>query len=130
VLAPSQGHRSPEAREVDELDDGPVLHPCPLTAVRTDRRLDDRLDGDLEPADQRLDDLQHVHRGETNQQITRARSVEHSRGTSESEGFDTLRFAVPLLRARDPHTPLIREAPVTLGIDAFCIGQSVWMRGR
>ena len=44
----------------------------------------DRLDGDLEPTSDRLDNIEHIHRGETNQDLARARSVEHSSGTSDS----------------------------------------------
>ena len=33
--------------------------------------------------------------------------------TSVSDGFDTFWFAVPVLLAQDPHTPLLRGAPVS-----------------
>jgi hypothetical protein len=113
-LAPPQGDRPPEARQVDELEDGPVLDPRPLNAVRTDRRLGDRLDGDLETAGERLDDLEHVHRREKNQPDSspRTRSDELIRGTSDSTTSDIANFAGPLLRVWDPHTPLICEAPL------------------
>jgi hypothetical protein len=64
-------------------------------------------------ADQRLADLEHIQGGQTDQQLARTRSVEHSRGTSGSDWLDTVRFAGRLLRVRDPYTPLVREAPDT-----------------
>ena len=72
MLAPPQRDRPPETRQIYELDDGPVLHPRPLTAVGAGRSDHDRLDGDLEVADHRLDYVQHVHRRKTYQQLARA----------------------------------------------------------
>ncbi len=67
--------------------------------------------GRLGDANWRLDDLDQVDSGQTDQQLARARSVQHSRGTSNSTTSDIAKFAGPLLRVRDPHTPVIREAP-------------------
>lgn len=66
-----------------------------------------------DPAEHGFAHLEHVHGGQTNQQLARARSVQRSRGTSGSDSLDTVRFAGPLLRARDPYTPLIRKVPIS-----------------
>ena len=84
----------------------------PVAAACTHRRCDPGFDGDLDAPHERLGDFEDAHRGQTNEDFARARSVHHSRGTSDSKTSDIAEFAEPLLRVRDPHIPLIREAPV------------------
>lgn len=89
MLAPPQRHRPPEAREIDELDHGAVLDPRPFPTAPTRRGGDPGLDGDLEAPDQGLDDVEDVHLGQTYQQLDRARSVQHSRGSPDSDWLQT-----------------------------------------
>ena len=74
-----------------------------------DQRRDDQV------TDERFEALKHVNCAQTDKQLARARSVEHSRGPSGWTTSDIAKFAGPLLRVRNPHTPLIREAPGNAG---------------
>lgn len=96
VLAPAQGHWPTEAAQVDQVDHRPVLRPRPLTAARTRRRLD----GDHEATVERLVDLEHVHRGQTDQQLAHARALNTAGAPRASTTSDIAKVAGPLLRVR------------------------------
>jgi hypothetical protein len=50
-----------------------------------------------------IDRSQHGHVAETDKEFAHARRVNNHRGSPASDWLDTVRFAEPLCRARDPH---------------------------
>ncbi len=110
VPAPPQHDGPTEARQIHELDDGPVLDPRPLPTLPC---ADPGLDRDLESAHQRLNDLDDLDGGQTNQHLARSRSVQHSRGPSDSTTSDIAKFAGPPLRARDLTPRSIAKRPIS-----------------
>jgi hypothetical protein len=111
VLAPRQPGGTAERRKVDQHDQRPILDRHRPAAPTARRPLASGLDVDQQRAAHLVDDAEHPHRRQSDQQLAHAPRVNFHRGSPELDGFDTIKFAEPLLRARDGHTPLISEAP-------------------
>jgi hypothetical protein len=79
LLASVQHDLMAEADEIDQLHRRAVLHARALTTLGSRRRAHERLDRELEAADTRLDHIEHVHCGQTDQQPARA----HGDNTAE-----------------------------------------------
>ena len=115
MLVPHQSRRATEARQVHQLHDGPVLHMGEHAASGTTRPTGSDFDVDSKWLAIHIVEAEDVHLGQADQQLAHARRIRLHRGSSILKALETVRLAGPLLRARDPYTPLISEAPELAG---------------
>ena len=111
VLAPHQSSQAAEGGHVDQLHQRPVLDHHRPVASRTDRTIGCGLDVDPQRSTGLVDDPEHPHRRQSDQQLAHPRRVQFHRGSPELDDIDTVKFAEPLLHAGDGQTPLISEVP-------------------
>ena len=105
-LVPHQPGRTPEHRQIDQLDRPLILEPHPTATARTHRPLPTGLDMNPHRAARIILSAEHGHIAETDKQLTDQRRVNNHRGSPESDWLDTVRFPEPLYRARDPYPPI------------------------
>jgi hypothetical protein len=127
VLAPDQASRAPEGGQVDQLHRRPLLDRHRTSAAGAGGAIGTGLDVDPHWPAHLLDDPEHPHRRQSDQQLAHARRVHLHRGSPDLDGFDTIKLAEPLLRAGDDQTPLISEGP---GYDTMVHGEHIFASVR
>ena len=119
VFAPHPPGRPPEARQVDQPDDGPLLDPGPDTARLAPGRLGPGLDVHHDRGAELVIDGKDGHIGQADKQLAHARSVGLHGGSGGSTGVGTADSPSPRAAGGGPplrhHTPLISEAPAKRG---------------
>ena len=116
MLAPHQPSLAAEHREIDQLDLGPFLHPGCSSAAGAGPLSATHLDVHPERTVIVIDDTQHDHIRQSDQQLAHARRVHFHRGSPDLDGFDTIKFAELLLRTGDGYTLLISEVPFNASV--------------
>jgi hypothetical protein len=112
MLAPDQPGSSAEHRQVRQLHGWPVLDRDVATTAGTCRSRFACLDMHTQRLISDVIDGEHVHFGESDQQLAHARRVQLHRGSPELDRRrEPSSSQSPCLAPGMPYTPLISEAP-------------------
>ena len=88
MLAPHQPSPAPERRQIDQLDHVAILDRRRRATARTRRPLTDRLDVHEQRPAGVIDDAEHAHRGQANEQLAHASRVRDPQGLLHSDGVE------------------------------------------